>query len=62
MQRHAQFGIYREHKGGPLVVCVCMWGGVPGSSAVKKPPANSGDVRLIPEGEDSPGEGNGNTL
>ena len=30
---------------------------------VKNPPANTGDVDLIPGGqEDSPGEGNGNSL
>ena len=31
-------------------------------SAVKKPPANEGDVGSIPGSERSPGEGNGNPL
>ena len=36
--------------------------GFPGSSAVKNPPANAGDVGLIPGSGRSPGEGNGNLL
>ena len=39
--------------------------GFPGSSVVKNPLANagdSGDLGWIPGFEDSPGEGNGNTL
>ena len=34
----------------------------PGGSAVKNPPANTGDVGLIPGSGRSPGEENGNTL
>ena len=36
--------------------------GFPGSSAVKNPPANVGDVGLTLGLERSPGEGNGNPL
>ena len=35
---------------------------LPGCSAVKNPPANAGDVGLIPGSGRSPGEGNGNPL
>ena len=38
-----------------------MWG-FPGGSVVKNPPANAGDVGLIPGSGRSPGEGNGNPL
>ena len=34
----------------------------PGGSVVKNPPANAGDVDLIPGSERTPGEGNGNPL
>ena len=34
----------------------------PGGSVIKNPPANAGDVGLIPESGRSPGEGNGNPL
>ena len=33
-----------------------------GSSVVKNPPANAGDMGLIPDLGRSPGEGNGNPL
>ena len=36
--------------------------GLPCGSVVKNPPANGGDVGLIPELGRSPGEGNGNPL
>ena len=36
--------------------------GIPGGSAVKNPPANAGDMSLIPGLGKSPGEGNGNPL
>ena len=36
--------------------------GFPGGSAVKNPPAKTGDVGLIPVSARSPGEGNGNPL
>ena len=36
--------------------------GFPGGSVVKNPPANAGDLGLIPELGRSPGEGNGNPL
>ena len=36
--------------------------GVPGDSMVENPPANSGDVSVIPGLGRSPGEGNGNPL
>ena len=36
--------------------------GFPGGSVIKNPPANAGDVSLIPESERSLGEGNGNPL
>ena len=34
----------------------------PGGSVVKNPPANAGDMGLIPGWGKSPGEGNGNPL
>ena len=36
--------------------------GFPGGSAVKNPPADAGDVGLIPGSGGSPGEGNGDPL
>ena len=36
--------------------------GFPDGSVVKNPPANAGDVGLIPESERTPGEGIGNPL
>ena len=36
--------------------------GFPGGSVVKNPPANAGDMGLIPGSERSPGEGNSNPL
>ena len=36
--------------------------GSPGGSAVKNPPANTGDTGSIPGSGRSPGEGNGNPL
>ena len=36
--------------------------GFPRGSVVKNPPANAGDVGLIPGSGRSPGEGNGNPL
>ena len=36
--------------------------GFPSDSAVKNPPANAGDLGLIPGSGRSPGEGNGNPL
>ena len=36
--------------------------GFPNGSAVKNPPANAGDVGLIPGSGRSPGEGNSNPL
>ena len=38
-----------------------VWG-FPGGLVVKNPPANAGDLGLIPGLERSPGEGNGNPL
>ena len=38
-----------------------MWS-FPGSSVVKNPPVNAGDMSLIPELGRSSGEGNGNPL
>ena len=37
-------------------------GGFPGGSEVKNPPANAGDVGLIPGLRISPGEGKGNPI
>ena len=42
--------------------CAMRKRGLPGGSLVKNPPANAGDVSLIPGSEESPGEGNGNPL
>ena len=36
--------------------------GFPGVSGIKNPPANAGDMSLIPGSGRSPGEGNGNLL
>ena len=36
--------------------------GFPGGSVVKAPPANAGNMGLIPGSARSPGEGNGNPL
>ena len=38
------------------------FGGFPGDSVVKNPPANAEDVGLFPRLGRSPGEGNGNPL
>ena len=43
--------------GVPMLDCVCVDG-----SMVKNPPANAGDMGLIPGWGRSPGEGNGNPL
>ena len=39
---------------------VLLYWGFPGGSVVKNPPANAGDMGLIPWLGRSPGEGNGN--
>ena len=45
----------------PLSLLILMLlSGLPGGLVVKNPPANAGDVGLIPESEISPGDGNGN--
>ena len=36
--------------------------GFPGGSVVKNPPANAGDVSLIPRWGKSPGEGDGSSV
>ena len=38
-----------------------MWG-FPGGAVVKNPPANAGEIGLMPESGRSPGEGNGKPL
>ena len=43
-----------------VISSCCMSLGFPGGSAVKNPPANAGDVGLIPGLGKPPGEGNGN--
>ena len=48
---------------GPQLTCRCPEHlGLPGGSAVKNPPANVGDVGLIPGLRRFPGGGNGNPL
>ena len=42
------------------VICIHTYICFPGGSVVKNPPANAGDVGLIPGSGRSPGEGNGN--
>ena len=42
-------------------MCVSVFG-FPVGSVVKNPPANAGDVGLLPGSGRSPGEGNGNPL
>ena len=41
-----------------MELCFCQ--GFPGGSVVRNPPANGGDMDLIPGSGRSPGEGNGN--
>ena len=41
---------------------MCLCTGFPGGSVVKKPPAKTGDVGLIPGLGRSPRQGNGNPL
>ena len=43
-----------------VISSCCMSLGFPDGSAVKNPPANAGDVGLIPGLGKPPGEGNGN--
>ena len=50
--------LYRSEKPGSWD----WYMGFPGSSVVKNPPANAGDVGLIPGLGRSPGKGNGNPL
>ena len=40
----------------------CIYGGFPGGSVVKNPPAKAGEASSIPGSGRSPGEGNGNPL
>ena len=54
---------WRFGKGwGPLSSLLQYRQGFPGGSAVKNPPADAGDVGLIPGSGGSPGEGNGDPL
>ena len=46
----------------PLLIKTPIILGFPGGSVVKNPPANAGDVGLIPRSGKSPREGNGNPL
>ena len=46
----------------PWIILKSVNEGFPGSSTVKNPPANSGDVGLIPGSGRCPGEGTGNPL
>ena len=43
-----------------LPLFIHVFGGFPGGSVVKNPPANAGDTGLIPGSGRSPGAGNGN--
>ena len=45
-----------------LFIHIIMNLGFPGGSAIKNPPANTGDMGLIPGSGRFPGEGNGNPL
>ena len=45
-----------------LIITLSFHKGFPGGSLVKNPPANAGDVGLIPGLGRSPGVGNGNPL
>ena len=47
------------HRFGELY---CMFRSFSGNSVLKNPPANAGNMGLIPGSEISPGEGNGNSL
>ena len=42
------------------LISVYIWEGFAGGSAVKNPPADTGDMGLMPGSGRSPGEGNGN--
>ena len=44
------------------IVYMYIYTGFPGSSVLKNPPANAGDMGSIPGSGRSPGEGNGNPL
>ena len=44
------------------LLIIVIEAGFPGGSVVKNPPANAGDVGLIPGLGRSPGKGNGNPL
>ena len=46
----------------PEIMQIGGWGDFPGDSGVRNPPANAGDVGLIPGSGRSPGEGSGNPL
>ena len=45
----------------PFVILYCRYA-LPGGPVVKNPPANAGDMDLIPGSGRSPGVGNGNPL
>ena len=45
-----------------LFIIARLWKGFPGGTVVKNPPANAGDMGLIPRSGRSPGEGNGNPI
>ena len=47
---------------GDSFISLSLYLGFPGGSEVKTPPANAGDVGLIPVSGRSPGEGNSNPL
>ena len=49
-------------RGEFLVAAGRIWASLVASLVVKNPPANAGDVGLIPGSGKSPGEGNGNPL
>ena len=46
----------------PFQYYLCIYLDFPGGSVIKNPPANAGDVGLIPGLGRFPGEGNGNSF
>ena len=61
MQVRALGGELRSYQWCDLAK-IHIWRGFPGSSVVKNPPANAGDVGSIPRLGRCPGGGNGNPL
>ena len=62
MKKTLSFGHVLYLDQGDGFISLSLYLGFPGGSEVKNPPANAGDVGLIPVSGRSPGGGNGNLL